>query len=150
MKKLEENIILFYLEPRLGNSGETHKELEKNLNKKKKETLNIMLNRRNNVMKTREVLLKGDIKKFAELLNEEHKQKETLNSKTTTEKSKIFYDAAMKNGAIAGKISGAGQGGCAFFICKKENQERVIKKLSSMGAVYLPLKMQRLNHMGEI
>ena len=46
-------------------------------------------------------------------------------SNLLTEKSKKIYDAAIKEGAIAGKISGAGSGGCAFFIyTKKDKRER--------------------------
>lgn len=148
MRKLENTMFLFYLEPRKGNSDETHQQLEKNFKKNKKESLQIMIQRRDNVLKTREALLKEDFKKFTELLNQEQKQKEILNPKTTTQISSVIYEEALNNGAIAGKISGAGQGGCALFICEKPHQKKLIKRLSSVGAIYIPMKLERLNNMG--
>lgn len=150
MHLLETNLILFYLEPRMGDSGQTHAQLEKSFKTKHKESLEIMINRRKNVLKTRETLLKADLKTFANLLNEEQKNKELLNPSTTTSKSKILYDAAIEKGATAGKISGAGQGGCAFFIAEPKYQENIIKKLHELGAIHLPMKLERLNMMGSL
>ena len=67
-----------------------------------------------------------------------------------TQKTKKIYDEAIANGAIAGKISGAGSGGCAFFLYDKKDKNKFIKKMSELGCINLPLKIQRLNTMGEI
>lgn len=149
MQKLEESLLLFYLEPRIGDSGNAHDKLEKNLKKQKKETIKIMLDKRENVSKTRNALLKGDLETFAKLLNEEQKRKEMLNPDTTTIKSKILYGAVLKCGAIAGKISGAGKGGCAFFICEKKYHQKIITLLEILGAKHLPIKLQRIDDMGK-
>jgi len=150
MKKLEKNLVLFFIEPRKGDSGNIHAILESKMKQKKKEDIELMLKRRENVLLTREVLLKGDLKKFAELLNEEQKNKELLMKDLMTPKIKKIYDEAIANGAIAGKISGAGSGGCAFFLCDKKVKNKFIKKMNELGCINLPLKIQRLNSMGEI
>ena len=151
MKKLEDNLVLFFIEPRKGDSGNVHAKLEARMKQKgKKEDIDMMLKRRENVLTTREALLKGDLKKFSELLNTEQKSKEKLMKDLLTQKTKKIYDEAIANGAIAGKISGAGSGGCAFFIYTKEDKNKFIKKMNEFGCINLPLKLQRLNSMGEI
>lgn len=151
MKKLEENLVLFFIEPRKGDSGNIHAKLEARMKKKgKKEDIKIMLERRNNVLITREALLRGDLRKFAELLNLEQKNKELLMKDLLTQKARKIYDQAIANGAIAGKVSGAGSGGCAFFIYTKKDRNKFIKKMSKLGCMNLPLKFQRLDSMGEI
>jgi len=150
MKKLEQNIVLFFLEPRKGDSGNIHKEMEKKAKKKKKEDIQVMLEKRENVTKTREALLKGDINKFAELLRIEHENKLKLVKNLLTPKTDEIYSTAIKNGAIAGKISGAGSGGCAFFINSNKNKKKFIKNMERIGCIHIPIKFQRLNSMGKI
>jgi D-glycero-alpha-D-manno-heptose-7-phosphate kinase len=151
MRKLEDNLVLFFMEPRKGDSGNIHAKLEARMKQKgKKEDINMMLKRRENVAVTREALLNGDLKKFSELLNIEQKSKEILMKDLLTQKTKKIYDAAIANGAIAGKISGAGSGGCAFFVYDKKDKNKFIKKMNEFGCINLPLKLQRMNSMGEI
>jgi len=151
MRKLEENLVLFFVEPRKGDSGNIHAKLEARMKQKgKEEDINVMLKRRENVLKTREVLLNGDLKQFSELLNAEQRSKEMLMKDLLTQKTKKIYDEAIVNGAIAGKISGAGSGGCAFFLYDKKDKNKFIKKMNELGCINLPLKLQRLNSMGEI
>ncbi len=151
MRRLEDNLILFFIEPRKGDSGDVHSKIEKYMKKGwKKENFDIMLKRRENVLRTRESLLKGDLKKFSELLNEEQRSKEILMKDLLTQKTRRIYDEAISNGAIAGKISGAGSGGCAFFLYDKKDKNKFIKKINEFGCINLPLKLQRLNSMGEI
>ncbi|MCX6746779.1 MAG: hypothetical protein NTU63_01455 [Candidatus Pacearchaeota archaeon] len=150
MKKLEDNLILFFIEPRKGDSGNIHREMENKIKNKKKEDMKTMLEKRGNVTKTREALLKGDIKKFSELLDTEHKNKLKLVKNLLSPKIKNIYSAALANGATTGKISGAGSGGCVFFIYEQKDKIFFIKKMNDLGCIYLPLKLQRLNSMGEI
>ncbi len=150
MKKLEENLVLFFIEPRRGGEGESiHREMEKKVNAKKKEDMQTMLEKRDNVAKTREALLNGNIHKFAELLNNEHKNKLKLVKNLLTPKAGEIYSTALSNGAIAGKISGAGSGGCAFFVYEGKEKKKFIRKMAELECVNIPVKIQRLNTMGE-
>ena len=150
MKQLEENLVLFFVEPRKGDSGNVHEELEKKIKKNKKEDYETMLEKRDNVLKTRDALLSGNVRKFGELLNNEQKIKNKLYNSLLTDKTAEVYNFALANGAIAGKISGAGSGGSAFFIYPGRNKENFVEKMRSMGCVNIPLKLQRLNTMGVI
>ncbi len=40
-----------------------------------------------------------------------------------------IYSKAIKNGALGGKLMGAGKGGFMFFICKKDSKEKLVKAL---------------------
>ena len=150
MRKLEENLVLFFIEARKIDSGEIHAQLEKKVKKQKKESLDIMLERRRNVLETRDALLSGNIMRFAVLLNYEHRSKEKLYADLLSSKAKEIYDNALAWGAIAGKVSGAGSGGCAFFIYPNKNKEEFIRRMKNLGCVHLPLKLQRLDSMGVI
>lgn len=150
MRTLEKNLVLFFLEPRQGDSGNIHAEMEKKMKQHTQESLSIMLERRKNVLATREALLQGDIQAFAKLLNIEHMNKEKLVKNLLTQKSRDIYAAALQQGAAAGKISGAGSGGCAFFIYERQNKSAFIKNMESLGCKHLPLQLQRLNTMGEL
>jgi len=149
IKRMEDNIFLFFLEPRKGDSGNIHYQLEKKIKRKNKNDINIMLERRENVTRTREALLRSDLQKFAELLNKEHRNKLKLLKSLLTERAERIYSTAMRHGALAGKISGAGSGGCAFFIYENKDKKKFIKKMKDLGCIYMPIKFQRLDSMGE-
>src|SRR3989344_1073565 len=150
MNNLESNLILFFIEARQMDSGEIHEKLEKKVKKEKKESLEIMIKRRSNVLETRNALLNFNIKKFADLLNHEQKSKEKLYANLLSSRAKRIYDHALELGSIAGKVSGAGSGGCAFFIYPHKNKKQFMEKMSSLGCIHLPVKLQRLNSMGQI
>ena len=150
MKKLENSLMLFYIEPRKGDSGNIHDILSKRLKtRKKKKDLNFMKERRENVLKTREALLEGNMKKFADLLNYEQLSKQEMIKDILSKNFRKIYETALKNGAVAGKVSGAGYGGCAIFLYPKKNKKKFINGMKSLGCVNIPVKLERLNTMGE-
>ena len=64
----------------------------------------------------KEALLKGNIRRFAEVLEQGWlNKKKTAEGVTNADLDRI-YDAAMKGGAYAGKVSGAGGGGFMLFV----------------------------------
>ena len=63
---------------------------------------------------TRNHLLKGDLQKFGETLNKAWQLKRNFSSMISNEYIDSIYAGAIKNGAVGGKLLGAGGGG--FFI----------------------------------
>ena len=57
---------------------------------------------------------------FGDLLNESWQLKKELSKKITNDGINQIYDKALKNGAIGGKILGAGGGGFFLFYIKKD------------------------------
>ena len=62
---------------------------------------------------------------FGDLLNEGWKLKRTLASGISNAAIDEAYEIAMQNGALGGKLLGAGGGGFLLFYCLPENQEKL-------------------------
>ncbi|MCP8316129.1 MAG: hypothetical protein H3Z51_04595 [archaeon] len=78
-------------------------------------------------------LLRGYLKDFGELLHLDWEHKKKLDSQITNPVIDKLYSLAREDGAIGGKICGAGGGGHLLIYCDLENRHRVIKKLEDMG-----------------
>ena len=74
-----------------------------------------------------------DIDGAAALLNLAWEQKKKFSSKIANPRINDLYSTAMNNGALGGKVSGAGGGGFMFFICAPGKREKVCKKLAAKG-----------------
>ncbi|MEW6040052.1 MAG: kinase, partial [Elusimicrobiota bacterium] len=66
---------------------------------------------------------KTDIKEFGKLLNESWKLKRSLSDKISTPEVDEVYSAALKSGAVGGKLLGAGGGGFMLLFVPPEVQE---------------------------
>jgi D-glycero-alpha-D-manno-heptose-7-phosphate kinase len=82
---------------------------------------------------TKDALLRGNIRRVGELLNESWDYKKKFTSKISNDRIDKIYDVAMANGAVGGKISGAGGGGFMFFICEYDRKHLVANELAKLG-----------------
>lgn len=73
---------------------------------------------------------------FGKLLHE-HWLIKKQRSKTTNSKIDQWYEIARKNGALGGKIMGAGGGGFFLFYCEKEAPQ-MIRNLEKTGLKHIP------------
>jgi D-glycero-alpha-D-manno-heptose-7-phosphate kinase len=83
----------------------------------------------------KDALLRGDIPEMANVLTRGWEAKKATSASVSNATINRIYDAAMANGALAGKVSGAGGGGFMFFVVEPENRARICDKLNSMGLV---------------
>lgn len=74
-----------------------------------------------------------DVDGAAALLNLAWEQKKKFTSKISNATINKLYKTAMDNGALGGKVSGAGGGGFMFFICAPGKREKVCRKLVEKG-----------------
>jgi D-glycero-alpha-D-manno-heptose-7-phosphate kinase len=81
----------------------------------------------------RQLLEKGKLRDFAELLDAGWQAKRRVSNKISTPKIDHLYSCARKAGAIGGKITGAGGGGFLLLYCEPENQEAVRRALLNEG-----------------
>lgn len=74
-----------------------------------------------------------DVGGVVKSINLAWKAKKSTASCISNKKIEAIYNKAMKNGAISGKISGAGGGGFFFFFCHPEDKLKLIKTLEQEG-----------------
>lgn len=104
---------------------------------KKKEELFRMIEL---VDKAYKILTSGnnDFTDFGKLLNETWFLKKRLSTKITNDEIDNIYEAAIKNGAVGGKLLGVGGGGFILFYVEPENQKRVKEALKNY--LHVPFK----------
>lgn len=90
-------------------------------------------------------LEKGDLEAFGELLHRSWMQKRQLTEGITTPLLDASYRAARENGALGGKLTGAGGGGFLLLYCSEEKQEGVASALAGLGLRHRPF---RFDHEG--
>ena len=81
---------------------------------------------------------RDDFTGFGKLLNEAWKLKKKLSSKISNEHIDEMYNIAIQNGALGGKLLGAGGGGFILFYVEPEFQEKVKEALKPY--LHLPFK----------
>ena len=59
---------------------------------------------------------------FGKVIDEGLKLKKKFSSNISNEKINLLYDKAIKNGAVGGKLLGAGGGGFLLFFVPKEKK----------------------------
>lgn len=83
----------------------------------------------------------ADWKQVAKLLREEWKLRKTNAPRITTPMIEKLVAVAMRQGALAAKVCGAGGGGCVVFLTEPENRDHVSAALRSYGGQVLPAKV---------
>jgi len=83
-----------------------------------------------------------DMLDFGKLLHETWKLKKSLSPKVSNPYIDTIYETAKKNGAIGGKILGAGGGGFMLFFVKPEKKEKVKEALHFL--LHVPFRFDTL------
>jgi D-glycero-alpha-D-manno-heptose-7-phosphate kinase len=78
-------------------------------------------------------LLAGELNRFGQLLHEGWEIKKRISSKISNPRIDQLYEAARENGAIGGKITGAGGGGFLLLFCAPACQQNVRAALGALG-----------------
>lgn len=137
MNELNNNLILFYTGI-THSAGEILKEQSQNI-VDEKEKFDKMLQMTDLVYDARRALNVGDIDEIGYLLHTNWVLKRSLASKITNPIIDKYYNIALKNGALGGKLLGAGNGGFLLFYCPKEKQPKLREALD---LVEMPFKFE--------
>lgn len=84
-------------------------------------------------VETRKYLEKGDVDMLGELFHLHWETKKQRSSKISYPFIEECYEESRKNGALGGKLIGAGGGGFLLFYCNNSHKTRVIQAMSKMG-----------------
>lgn len=126
IRELQENLVMFY-------TGITHDaneilaEQKKNIPQEGKMKNLIQMCRLARDMKYS--LENNELSDFGAILNEGWQRKRELAGGISNPEIDGLYETALKNGAVGGKLLGAGGGGFLLFYCPKEKQEYLRNRL---------------------
>ena len=81
----------------------------------------------------RRALLAADLHWFGELLDEEWAARRLLAEGVVTPRLSELREAALRAGAVAGKVCGAGGGGCLLFLARPDQEGAVRRGLEAAG-----------------
>jgi D-glycero-alpha-D-manno-heptose-7-phosphate kinase len=81
----------------------------------------------------RDALLAGDILRFAELLDVHWQTKKNLSVNVSNGRIDALYETAKLNGAIGGKIMGAGGGGFFMFYSEPGKRKKLREAMTGQG-----------------
>ena len=85
----------------------------------------------------------ADWKQVAKLLREEWKLRKTNAPRISTPMIEKLVAVALRQGALAAKVCGAGGGGCVVFLTEPENRDHVSAAIRSYGGQVLPAIVAR-------
>lgn len=86
----------------------------------------------------KEALEQGDLDRFGLLLDEHWQNKKRRSGKVSDPQIDRWYEIAKENGALGGKIMGAGGGGFFMFYCPNNCKARLRRALTQAGLREMP------------
>ncbi|MFC6457981.1 hypothetical protein [Paenibacillus vulneris] len=120
--KLQNNLLMFYT----GTSRSANTILsEQKQNISQQDKVNNLIQMCGLAEEMKTALEQNDLSSFGHILNRGWILKKTLASGISNPEIDRAYNIAMENGALGGKLLGAGGGGFLLFYCEPENQEKV-------------------------
>ena len=84
-------------------------------------------------LETRKYLENGEVDMLGELFNIHWETKKKRSSNISNPLIDECYELARKNGALGGKLIGAGGGGFLMFYCKNGEKHKVVEAVEKMG-----------------
>jgi D-glycero-alpha-D-manno-heptose-7-phosphate kinase len=137
VNELQNNMVLFYT----GTSRESAKIIDKQaaaINDKATDQIEATKKVKEQSVKMKEALLKGELDKIGHILNVGWEFKKKMAEGITNPEIEKLYNTAIQAGANGGKISGAGGGGFMFFYCPNNTRFDVIKAISGLDINVTP------------
>lgn len=86
----------------------------------------------------KDALLKGDLTGFGQLLDEHWQNKKRRSKRISDPRLDRLYEIAKDNGALGGKIMGAGGGGFFMFCCPNSCKVHLREAMRAQGLREMP------------
>lgn len=102
-------------------------------------TVDALLALKSDALDMRAAMLRGQIEVMADILARSWTSKKNTANSVSTPRIEGLYSLAMDNGALAGKVSGAGGGGFMMFFVRPENRHSLVSALQAAGADASPV-----------
>jgi D-glycero-alpha-D-manno-heptose-7-phosphate kinase len=136
--ELEASTLLFYSGASRA-SGEIIAEQTRNVETGNAAALEAMHKIKQEAMRMKEALLRGDFKLLHDVLRSSWEAKKRMATRIVNEKIEELYAKALEAGAYCGRISGAGGGGFMIFFADPMLKDRVadaLQRCENDGVVY--------------
>lgn len=139
IRELEASLILYYTGQSRASASiiETQQEKVKSADEK---SLTAMLQLKQEASDMKEALLTSDFDRIASTLRRGWEAKKATSSAISNSEIERILDLAIANGALGGKVSGAGGGGFLMLLCPPERRQRVLEVLEAQNGKLLPCK----------
>ncbi len=134
IRKLNSNLLLVYT----GYKRTAHHIAKSYVNKLQSSKKEYILKISNYVKSAEIALKKGQLDNFGKLLNDAWQEKKKLSTSITNSNIDKIYNKAIKNGALGGKLLGAGGGGFFIFYVPRHKQKKFIKNFKNL--ITIPFK----------
>lgn len=128
LNELEASTVLFYT----GQSRESAKIIEQQIESTKVKyspSMAAMEALKQDAVSMKEAILRGDLARYAEILRQSWISKKQTAASISNPQLDAIYEHAIRAGAIAGKISGAGGGGFFMFFVPPERRMALLSEL---------------------
>ena len=142
LTELQDNLMLFYL----GTTRKSSDVLSNQLDSIKTEnvtTLNSLHSVKELTEELYQSLKTSNLQNFGEILNKGWNAKKKFTTGVTNERIDKIYESALSNGAIGGKITGAGGGGHILLYCEKNKQDYVKEKMKELNVDFINFKFHK-------
>lgn len=133
LRELDANIMLFFT----GSSRASASILERQKQEsaeQKPSTIEALAHLKQHAADALNVLESGDLRAFGEMMHEAWETKKRVTEGITNPHIDELYALARANGAIGGKIAGAGGGGFLMLYCEEDARPAVARALRDAGA----------------
>lgn len=131
---LEDNLLLFFTGYSRSASGILKEQNDKSKDKNKEMIANLHFIKELG-QQSKDALERGDLHSFAELMNVHWEHKKQRSSNMSNTQIDDWYQLAMKNGALGGKMIGAGGGGFLMFYTEDKIRLRRVMREAGMHEV---------------
>ena len=130
LHELEDHLLLFFT-GYTRSAGEILKEQDTRSKQNDQSMMNNLHYIKQIGRETCETLEAGNVARFGTLMNDHWKHKKARSASMSNARIDHWYELAMKNGALGGKLIGAGGGGFLMFLC--EERARLREAMAAEG-----------------
>src|SRR5712664_929148 len=131
VESLEHNILMFYTNE-MRDATAILKKQDEATRTKDRSVVSSLCEIKDIGLEIRDAISKGNLQRFGELLDVHWQSKKRLSEGISNPQIDAWYELAKQNGAIGGKISGAGGGGFLMLYCE-ENKARLREAMRGAG-----------------
>jgi len=133
LRELDSNIMLFFTGSSRASSSILERQKKESADQKQS-TIDALDLLKEQAAEAVAVLEAGELRRFGEMMHEAWQTKKRVTSGITNPQIDSLYELARANGAVGGKIAGAGGGGFLMLYCEEPNRAAVSQALRDAGA----------------